>query len=296
MPIPAARHRACAVALALTAAGCNEVDPHAYVDAVAWSDDELEVAYTVQRFDSVYPKRNPREDHNENYRFELWTSAPDGADARLLREGDGHPGALFYMRSAGYLAFETSDEDGDDHVLEAIRLDGETMLELDGRERPEICEGCRATDWVPSPDGSMIAVQYTGLYGPDGHLAMVHEIVRADDGSRLAGPFALDRPSGWAFWTSDGDFMIRVEDGAALRWTPGASELTEVDLPDCHPPLAPQTTSSFVASDGRMLCGIRDVDEPVECECHYAEGHVPAVECDRPALADDERLVPFGCP
>ena len=63
-----------------------------------------------------------------------------------------------------------------------------------------------------------------------------------------------------AFWTPDGEFMLPAHGDTARRWQQGDNELELVDLPSCRPPLAPVTTSSRVAADGRMVCGNDELD------------------------------------
>ena len=103
------------------------------------------------------------------------------------------------------------------------------------------------------------------------------------------------------WWTPDNEFYIWREHGTAWQWT-GGDELEVLDfLPECRPPLASATTSSFIAADGTMVCG-RMFQNPdfqqgfCACRYDYYPVGVDNVHCDRQGLGRDEKFLPFGCP
>lgn len=274
--------------LALGLVACRETDAYLYVSDVVWSDDDEQAAYVIQRFDVSYPSRDPRNTRNENYRFEVWTSALDGSDRELWSEGDGDAGSLYYMRQAGYVLFSHHRvEESGQNGFELLRAPGEPSLAWD-MSRDDVCEGCELRSMLPSPTGALLAAFYVDQAVEKNTFAL--EILDAQDGSSIWGPQILDRDAGADNWITDDEYFVERRGGTSWRWTSDNEALEVVDRPHCSSSLVPATTSSPIDAEGRIVCATDEPEPQLKvCACQDDDLDVDLSWC--------YQAVPFGeCP
>lgn len=279
------------VGLALCLVACRETDAHLYVSDVVWSDDGERVAYAVQRFDTSYPRRDPRDDRNENHSFEVWTSALDGSDRQLWRDGHGGAGSLYYMRQAGYLLLSHHHwvEEPGRSALELLRTPGEPSLVWDVGGHDDVCDGCELRSVLPSPTGSLLAVRYIRQAFLERNIHAL-EILDAHDGTSVWGPQVLDRDAGAGNWLTDDEYLVERPGGTSWRWRSDRDALEVLDRPHCSSSLVPATTSSPIDAEGRIVCATDEAEPALRaCECQDEDLDVPLSWC--------YQAVPFGgCP
>lgn len=276
--------------LAVCLVACRETDEYLYVSDVVWSDDDAGVAYMVQRFDVSYPRRDPRNDRNENYWFEVWTSALDGSDRELWADGEGAASSIFYMRQAGYLLFHHNQLGSAPRAkFELLRAPGEPSLVWDVTGHDDVCDGCELRGVLPSPTGSRLAVRYIrqAFLEQNKHAL---EILDARDGTSIWGPQVLDRDAGAGNWITDDEYFLERHGGTSWRWTSDREELEVVDRPHCSSSLVPATTSSPIDAEGRIVCATDDAEPELKvCACQDSDLDVELSWC--------YQSVPFGgCP
>lgn len=238
--------------------GCGEWIDIETVEAVVWSDDDEEVAYAIQKWES-FPGGY---EEVRNYRFEIRFAEPNRSDDRLGFENGGEIYGLYYMRAAGYVFVSWNAED-DGYSYErysVFDLDGNETeaYHYDGPDSGFVEHGCYVEWAVPSPTGVYLALQ-GACERPYGYSPIpAFGILRAEDAS-LVGffrlPEGINHSPDEGLWTPEGSWVVPLDNDNAYFWNETDS-LTEGPAPDCgpYPNWSPPTTSSPVSSNGTKLC------------------------------------------
>jgi len=201
--------------VSLLATGCTSTSTHEYISAVAWSDDNEQIAYILQQYDekTVYPfSRN-----NENERYTLKLIGIDGSNNRVVSDNiKGYGTELYYKKEAQYFIIRNQENnkriekfnpDTIDYYI--LDLEGNIIREIkvnEGLSCPYYLSSISPVSIIPSPSGQILAIvsmsvgcqiEATFLDVDDEFAELQNTII---DGSNIAN----------TFWLSDDYFFLNV--------------------------------------------------------------------------------------
>ncbi len=258
------RVRARTFALMALLDGCSDEESGSaiYGAALVWSDDDSTMLIAERDFSYV--------GHDEESTMQLLLLDPAAA-ARTVPLGepfDADTVELYLMMQAGYALVPYQSKYGNG-VLQTF-LDGEQRL-LSVEDLTTELPECGINDALPSPDGSMIALDLQcddTLWNDTEHVVI----------DALSGAMIVELiEHGRGQWTPAGEYIITgYQAAAATKWTPGVSGTQTIPAPECR---WPRTSSSDTKEDGEYA-SLLDVHVP------------PYVEYS----GELSRRQAFGCP
>jgi hypothetical protein len=246
-----------------------------YRGSPAWAEDGSDALAIELKYDRHWPPGNPKlgDYDTRNYQWRLFSVTPGGSD-KVYRSAfrPGRAIELYYLKHAGYALAKVLDGAGGlSHVRVSLTDGSMTVLATQTVSSSQLPLEYRGIvrDFVPSPDGSVIADVscHVSDDDPSGGYRFVQPepcSVRFVDGAGVTtlGSWSLElahqiydyppqvgdisrQPDG-AIWALDGSFIVTDRDRTARRVGPGSAPV-DVAVPTCT---GPNTASSKISAAG----------------------------------------------